>query len=314
MEYAIFFILSVLLAVLIFLSYKERKKLEKEKIESLREIVKLKEIKEEIVKEREELNKLPEDLEERKNTYNKELEDYYTNKKEKIDLELEVYSKEKEREQEEDIKSLEELFTRKHLFYLKQYDEQKQSLNNIKEDIDKYKRNQHAIIELYKKAQEEKEKVDFYKLRLPQTALDDLKVYRSIESLISGKNDLNKIIWKACYEKSFNELVSRILKNSTGKLVGIYKITDLDTGKVYVGQSVDLKERIKSHIKTGIGIDFKNNLLYSAMKKTDLTNFTFEIIEYCKREELNEKEKFWINYFESDIYGFNMNAGGSKSQ
>ena len=67
-------------------------------------------------------------------------------------------------------------------------------------------------------------------------------------------------------------------KDAVDKVSGIYKITDLVTGKSYIGQSVDIKERLKTHIKTGLSSSISTNKLYQAMKKDGVENFTFEIL------------------------------------
>ena len=45
------------------------------------------------------------------------------------------------------------------------------------------------------------------------------------------------------------------------------------------------------------------------MKTDGVENFTFEIIEECDRSQLNEQEKFWINYFQSETFGYNSTKG-----
>ena len=47
------------------------------------------------------------------------------------------------------------------------------------------------------------------------------------------------------------------------------------------------------------------------MEAIGVENFSFEIIEKCPRNQLNEKEKFWIDYFDSKNYGYNATSGGS---
>lgn len=87
-------------------------------------------------------------------------------------------------------------------------------------------------------------------------------------------------------------------------MIGIYKITDQINGKIYIGQSNDIERRWSEHrkkSKTG------TTQLYQAMQEHGLENFKFEIIEECLLEELNNKEQYYINYFNSAYEGYNMN-------
>ena len=84
-------------------------------------------------------------------------------------------------------------------------------------------------------------------------------------------------------------------------------------------QSVKIKflcniaQRWKQHCKCGLGIDASvTNKLYNAMQEHGVWNFTFELIEECPRNLLNEKEKFWIEAFESNKYGHYNSTGGNK--
>lgn len=188
---------------------------------------------------------------------------------------------------------------------LREENEKEYKLKEIQDRIDSALETEKQIAELKRKEQEENADRDYYKLQLSPIALDDVKVFRSIEHLISNKEELNKIIWKLGYEKPFNELCNRIMKNGESNC-GIYRIVNMENGKAYVGQSSSIKERLRSHVKSGLGVDSKNTPLYNDMRKGDLSNFTFEVLEYCKPAELNDKERFWIEYTTSNIYGYNQ--------
>ncbi|WP_373116432.1 GIY-YIG nuclease family protein [Holdemania massiliensis] len=77
-------------------------------------------------------------------------------------------------------------------------------------------------------------------------------------------------------------------------MIGIYKITNLITGQIYIGQSVDIKRRIAEH-KTPRASG--NNKLHEDIQFYGLDNFMFDIIEECKKEELNAKELQYIKLF-----------------
>ena len=95
-------------------------------------------------------------------------------------------------------------------------------------------------------------------------------------------------------------------------MVGIYKITNTINNKCYIGKSVDLGKRLKRHIKCAKLLDHPNPHLNNSFIKYGTENFTIEIIEECTEDELNDKEKYWINYYKSydPLYGYNKTHGG----
>lgn len=103
-------------------------------------------------------------------------------------------------------------------------------------------------------------------------------------------------------------------------MIGIYKIENLINGKVYIGQSQNIKRRWFMH-KTIINTTSASlqklwkNPLYKAFHKYGLKNFSFSVIEECSKEELNEKEIFYIKQYHSYIQdplcnGYNATPGG----
>lgn len=88
---------------------------------------------------------------------------------------------------------------------------------------------------------------------------------------------------------------------------GIYKITNTINGKTYIGQSSNIEERWKKHKYAND--DFA---IHKAMRKYGIENFTFSIVEECATEELNNREIYWINYYNSLEDGYNMIPGGSN--
>ena len=96
-----------------------------------------------------------------------------------------------------------------------------------------------------------------------------------------------------------NALVLRVVGSE--RISGIYKITHIESGKCYVGQSVDIGERWKQHVKRGVGAEpLTNNKLYPAMMELGIENFTFEIVERTTdTSKLNEMEKYWQEFYQA---------------
>ena len=91
----------------------------------------------------------------------------------------------------------------------------------------------------------------------------------------------------------------------------IYKITNKINGKVYIGQTKKtIEERFQEHLKKAK--IHTNRYLYDAMNKYGYENFIVSQIEKCPDNNLDEKEIFWIAFYQSNnkLYGYNMTAGG----
>lgn len=98
------------------------------------------------------------------------------------------------------------------------------------------------------------------------------------------------------------------------KICGIYKLTS-PSGKIYIGQSKDIKNRFSDH-KRSVSTARKNKCpkLYCAIKKYGWDSFKKEIVGEYRVEELDQKEIYWIKYFDSYKFGYNCNEGGSVNR
>ena len=156
-----------------------------------------------------------------------------------------------------------------------------------------------------KRNEENKNKTDFYKLNLTQDDLDEIYELRKIISHFRNPEPVNKVIWKTYYEKPYTDLVGRVI--GSGVHCGIYKITNLQNNMCYVGQSTNIAERWKQHIKRGLGADTPtHNKLYPIMQAVGVENFSFEIIEECTKSQLNDREDYWQDFFKAKEFGYSI--------
>lgn len=186
-----------------------------------------------------------------------------------------------------------------------------QEKEQIQTEIDKLKASLSAGVEARLREQEKKDKINFYKLSISEADLADVKMLQNLKSSFHKPVVLSKLIWTQYFQKQMTELCDRVLGKKT--ICGIYKITNLLTEQCYIGQSVNISDRWKQHCKCGLGIEASaTNVLYNSMQRDGVWNFSFELLEECSRDLLNEKEAFWIDTYSSNIYGLNTMKGISK--
>lgn len=177
-------------------------------------------------------------------------------------------------------------------------------------DLDRIKNTRAAAIEAQLKEQEIKAQKEYYSINISALELNDVKILRDIEYKLNNPRVLRMLIWQNFFREPMNQLCNNIIGVKIKS--GIYKITNQLTNMCYIGQAVDLAKRWKDHAKCGLGIDTPvNNKLYKAMQLNGLENFTWEILEECPSNELNEKEKFYIELYQADKFGYNI-KGGNK--
>ena len=94
----------------------------------------------------------------------------------------------------------------------------------------------------------------------------------------------------------------------------VYKITNIQNNKVYIGQTIrPIEKRFQRHVN-----DALNNILDThfarAIRQYGAENFTIEVIDTATdQNELNKKEQYWIQYYNSVNKGYNETDAMSKS-
>ena len=91
-------------------------------------------------------------------------------------------------------------------------------------------------------------------------------------------------------------------------MVGIYRITNNITGQTYVGQSRNIEKRFAAHRQ------HKTTLVGSEIEKYGINNFTFEVLEECEISELDDREDFYIQLYDSICSGYNKIRGGQHNR
>ena len=92
----------------------------------------------------------------------------------------------------------------------------------------------------------------------------------------------------------------------------IYKITNEENDLIYIGQTIaSILTRFKEHCydaKKG-----SKNKFHSAMREIGIDKFHVELVEECSLEKLDDRERYWINFYDSYKNGYNSKNGGQNS-
>ena len=165
-----------------------------------------------------------------------------------------------------------------------------------------------AVIEANLREREIEEKLDFYCLSPKTTDIADIKTLERVKAELHNPRILSMLIWSTYFQKDMTSLCNNVLGTDT--VTGIYKITNQENKMCYIGQSVDVSKRWKDHAKCGLGIDApQGNKLYKDMQAYGIWNFSWELLEKCPKEELNAKERYYIELYQSKDYGYNTVKG-----
>lgn len=185
-----------------------------------------------------------------------------------------------------------------------------EELDTLKQDIESIKETRRAAIASRNKELIVEQNKDDYTLILPREEERDIPILREVQYKISKPRTIAMAIWNGYYQPIAKTKFPKILGKQN--VCGIYKITNQKTGECYIGQAIDVRKRWYDHAKAMIGIDTpQNNLLYAAAQKYGLDDFTFELLLECKPNELDIKEKYFIELYNSNTFGYNR-TGGNK--
>lgn len=167
-------------------------------------------------------------------------------------------------------------------------------------------RNQaHAALLKQKQIRQNK---DNYRLAPSVSDLQDIHSLERIKQTLHKPRVLSMLIWQTFWQPIAKKQFPIILKDKTK--MGIYKITNTQTDQSYIGQSVDIYKRWCQHCKAGLGIDTPvGNKLYKAIQEYGLENFTFQLLCQCQKEQLDEKEKYFIELYQANTFGYNSTIG-----
>ena len=232
-------------------------------------------------------------------------EDYLRDKKKEVDDFISEYLKEKKEEVERLIKIEEERAIEEHEekmeHYTMEYCVAEESLEYLRSQIS-------AINEAIRRQKEIEEKEDFYRIVIDKDSIEDIESLERVIPILHNRTILQKLIYETFIRRPVDEMIKRVL-GGNNKVSGIYKITFLKTGEAYIGKSTDVARRWREHCKTALGIGtIATSTLHIKMGKEGMQNFSFELLEEVDKSKLTEKEKAYIDIYQTDTQ-LNMKKG-----
>lgn len=197
--------------------------------------------------------------------------------------------------------------------YLLLVQEKQESINEVNRKLTALKATRDAAILAAKREQEVTDSPQVYNISLDTDDTSDIQYIQSIMSKLHNPIVLGKYIWTTYYQKKYKVLAANVLGEDV--VCGVYKLTNQLTKECYVGQSKNCAKRWSEHLRCACGAAAasKSNALYDAMRRDGISNFSFELLEKCEPEDLDEKEAFFISLYSADTLGYNSTSGNKHS-
>ena len=192
--------------------------------------------------------------------------------------------------------------------YQAELDKKYRELNDLYAEVNEYRDKRRAINEEIMRSRAINEQQDFYRVQLDNDSKNDMELINSIRPRLKKFATLNKLIYDNYISKPAKEMVKRVLSGKDPS--GIYKVTNIETKEVYIGKSTTIASRWINHIKSAEGLDgVADSQFQRALRDYGVENFTWELLEEVPKEKLTEREKYWIQFFDTVHYGYNMKVG-----
>lgn len=246
-----------------------------------------------------------------------DLDLYFENQKLTRQSEMDTDFERLWREKEENLKSKYAQFERDELEREYKYRQEIQSVidaaresqeNILAETRAQQERFEGLLLPLRQYEMEQQERL-FYTIQVPDEYKDDINfLITTVSQKVQHPDIINKLVWAEYVKPYIDGTFKRV---GIEDKPGIYKITNIDTGKCYIGKSTNVKKRIADHFKSSIGLaSIAHQEVHDAIYKLGFWNWTIEVITYCDKEQLSELEKYYIDFFKSQEWGYNKKQGG----
>lgn len=306
------------------LDTKERDRL-KDEVKDLRNLRQyaeedLKLLKEKTDYEKHKLEECKKDLQTALDTYN----DITSNKLKEIDASIEEQRQKRQEDLDNELKNKKELYNKlaeeakqkceKDSELYKQtfealYNELLCQLQEATEQADFQKQKYESLLAPIRQYEMEKQQKLYYTIQLPEEYRDDIEfLLTTVATKVQHPDIISKLVWAEYVKPNLDNTFKRIEIRAEP---GIYKLTSLENGMSYIGKSTNVKNRIQDHFKSSIGIkSIADQAVHHAILKEGFWNWSIEVITYADKDKLNELEKYYIEFFKTQEFGYNKNSGG----
>lgn len=315
-------IILLVLVIYLFLKNREKQELdssEKNKLNT--DIALLKQQKFNLTSDINELQSLSNQAIERYNNSvrdkSEELENYFNQQKIRRQQILDEDFEQQEEQRKESLNIRMQDFTRQaqekvnqaEATAREQIEQWQKAQQDIADETDRQLKRYEGLLEPLQQYEKEKQQRLFYTIQVPDEYKDDINfLITTVSQKVQHPDIINKLVWAEYVKPYIDETFKRAnIKDEPG----IYKITSLENGKSYIGKSTNIKKRIADHFKSSIGIKtIADQAVHHEIWKSGFWNWTIEPIIYCDKDELNDLEKYYIEFFKTQEFGYNKNQGG----
>ena len=237
-----------------------------------------------------------------KETRQKELDEQFEKLQKEYQQQIELKKEQAEKSNEEyinDIRKSTEIFK-----------EQNERIQQETYEATEFCRNKfEALLEPLKQYEKDKLEKLYYTIQIPEEYRDDINfLLTTVNQKVRHPDVISKLVWTEYVRPYILETFKRV---GIEDKPGIYKITNINTGKPYIGKSTNIKNRLADHFKSAVGIQsIADQAIHHALLDEGLWNWSLEYIIYCDKEKLNELEKYYIDFFKTQEFGYNKSSGG----
>lgn len=185
----------------------------------------------------------------------------------------------------------------------------KQILNEYEKKSLDAQQKYNGLLEPIRQYEMQRQEKLFYTIQLPEEFQEDIDfLLTTVAAKVQHPDIISKLVWAEYVKPYLDDTCKRV---DIRDEAGIYKITNINSGMAYIGKSTNVKKRIQDHFKSSVGItSIADQRVHHEILKTGFWNWSIEVITYADKDKLNELEKYYIEFFKTQEFGYNKNSGG----